>query len=135
MEEATVQPLTDPVLRALGSRVRKLREDKCWTQEILGARAGLDRSYIAGIEAGLRNPSVKALARIVRGLGVTIAEVVAHVDARRPSTPRAGTGHPSAAKKCPRRSLSSKEVADVVRPQTPADLLNGISRFDIANRA
>lgn len=63
----------DPLLRALGWRVRQLRESKGWTQEILAARAGLDRSYIAGIEAGLRNPSTKALARIARALGVTLA--------------------------------------------------------------
>jgi transcriptional regulator with XRE-family HTH domain len=70
----------DPLLRALGARVRQLREGKGWTQESLADRAGLDRSYIAGIEAGLRNPSIKALARIAKGLGVTVAEVVANAD-------------------------------------------------------
>jgi len=70
----------DPLLRALGARVRQLREGKGWTQEGLADRAGLDRSYIAGIEAGLRNPSIKALARIAKGLGVTVAEVVANAD-------------------------------------------------------
>jgi transcriptional regulator with XRE-family HTH domain len=63
----------DPLLRGLGWRVRQLREAKGWTQEILTGRARLDRSYIAGIEAGLRNPSTKALARIARALGVTLS--------------------------------------------------------------
>jgi transcriptional regulator with XRE-family HTH domain len=58
---------------ALGSRVRSLREAKRWTQEVLAERAGLDRSYIAGIEAGLRNPSVKAVAKIAHGLGVSLS--------------------------------------------------------------
>ena len=70
----------DPLLRALGARVRQLREGKGWTQESLADRAGLDRSYIAGIEAGLRNPSIKALARIAKGLGVAVADVVANAD-------------------------------------------------------
>jgi len=70
----------DPLLRALGGRVRQLREGKGWTQEGLADRAGLDRSYIAGIEAGLRNPSIKALARIAKGLGVAVAEAVANAD-------------------------------------------------------
>ena len=63
----------DPLLRGLGWRVRQLREAKGWTQEILAGRAGLDRSYIAGIEAGLRNPSTKALARLARALGIKLS--------------------------------------------------------------
>jgi len=70
----------DPLLRALGARVRQLREGRGWTQESLADRAGLDRSYIAGIEAGLRNPSIKALARIAKGLGVSVSDVVTNID-------------------------------------------------------
>lgn len=65
----------DPILCALGWRVRQLRESKGWTQEALAGRAGLDRSYVAGIEAGLRNPSTKALAKLARPLGVTLSEL------------------------------------------------------------
>ena len=70
----------DPLLRALGARVRLLREGKGWTQEGLADRAGLDRSYIAGIEAGLRNPSIRALARIAKGLGVSLSDVATNID-------------------------------------------------------
>lgn len=70
----------DPLLRALGVRVRQFRDGKGWTQEGLADRAGLDRSYIAGIEAGLRNPSLRALARIAKGLGVPVSDLVANVD-------------------------------------------------------
>ena len=63
----------DPLLRGLGWRVRQLREAKGWTQEILAGRAGLDRSYVAGIEAGLRNPSTKALAKLARALGIKLS--------------------------------------------------------------
>lgn len=70
----------DPLLRSLGTRVRSLREGRDWTQETLADHAGIDRSYIAGIEAGLRNPSVKALAKIAKGLGIKMAELVASVD-------------------------------------------------------
>lgn len=65
----------DPLLRGLGSKVKQLRESKEWTQEILAAKAGLDRSYVAGIEAGLRNPSTKALAKLARALGVALADL------------------------------------------------------------
>ena len=70
----------EPLLRALGGRVRQLREAKGWTQEGLADRAALDRSYIAGIEAGLRNPSVRALARIAKALGVSVSDVVMNID-------------------------------------------------------
>lgn len=69
----------DPLLRALGWRVRQLREAKGWTQERLADRVALDRSYIAGIEAGLRNPSFKALGKIARGFGVSLSELLHHV--------------------------------------------------------
>ena len=39
----------------------------------MAGRAGLDRSYIAGIEAGLRNPSTKALAKVARALDVKLS--------------------------------------------------------------
>ena len=63
----------DKFLSAVGWRVRHLRELKGWTQEVLAEKADLDRSYIAGIEAGLRNPSVKAVAKIARGLGTSLS--------------------------------------------------------------
>ena len=63
----------DPLLRAVGTRIRDLRDAKGWTQEALAERSGLDRSYIAGIEAGLRNPSMKAIARIARGFETTLS--------------------------------------------------------------
>ncbi len=53
--------------------MRQLREAKGWTQERLAERAGIDRSYIAGIEAGLRNPSAKALAKIAKGFGLNLS--------------------------------------------------------------
>ena len=63
----------DRLLLALGRRMHKLREVNGWTQEVLAERADIDRSYVAGIEAGLRNPSVKALAKIARGFGLTLS--------------------------------------------------------------
>ena len=66
----------DPFLRTLGARVRICREKRRWTQEDLAERSELDRSYIAGIEAGLRNPSIKAMSKIARGLGLTLSALL-----------------------------------------------------------
>lgn len=54
-----------------------------WTQETLAERAGLDRSYIAGVEAGLRNPSIQAVWKIAKGLGLTLSALLESVDVKR----------------------------------------------------
>jgi transcriptional regulator with XRE-family HTH domain len=58
---------------ALGRRMRQFREAKGWSQEKFAERAGIDRSYVAAIETGLRNPSAKALGKIAKGFGVTLS--------------------------------------------------------------
>jgi len=65
-----------PVLTAFGLNVRKLCEAKNLTQEALAEQADLHPTYVSGIERGVRNPSLLILARIGRGLGVSVSEVV-----------------------------------------------------------
>ena len=43
----------------LGKKIRTLRLEKLLSQEKLGEITGLDRTYISGIERGVRNPSLK----------------------------------------------------------------------------
>ncbi len=52
-----------------------LRDAKGWSQEQLAEAAEMDRSYIAGIEVGARNPSVKALEKLAGALSVAIAQL------------------------------------------------------------
>jgi transcriptional regulator with XRE-family HTH domain len=54
-----------------------LRTQRGWTQERLVEATGLDRSYIAQIEAGSRNPSLATLVKLATGLQVTLAELFA----------------------------------------------------------
>lgn len=74
-------PKRDPVLAALGQNVRRRREARELTQEKLAERAGLDPTYISGIERGLRNPGIKNVARLAKALGFTTAELLKGVDA------------------------------------------------------
>jgi transcriptional regulator with XRE-family HTH domain len=59
----------------LGRRVRDLRTAKKWSQERLAEQAELDRSYIAGIEVGSRNPSLKALERLANAFSVGLGDL------------------------------------------------------------
>jgi transcriptional regulator with XRE-family HTH domain len=74
-------PKRDPVLAALGQNVRRRREARELTQEKLAERAGLDPTYISGIERGLRNPGIKNVARLAKALGFTTTELLKGVDA------------------------------------------------------
>lgn len=71
----------DKILSALGLNVRQRREAREFTQEKLAERAGLDATYISGIERGLRNPGIKNVARLAKALGLTTAELCKGVDA------------------------------------------------------
>ncbi len=63
----------DPTLRALGTRIARLRKEKKLSQEALADRAGVDRSYMSCIERGVRNTSVLKVAAIARALGVPLS--------------------------------------------------------------
>jgi len=54
--------------RAFGARVRALREEQGMSQEALAYAAGLDRSYMGGVERGERNVSLDNIYRIAGAL-------------------------------------------------------------------
>lgn len=57
------------VLREFGKRVRSARESRGWSQERLALEAGLDRTYVGGVERGERNIALLNLNRIAVALG------------------------------------------------------------------
>lgn len=61
-----------------GDAVRKARAASGITQEELADRAGLDRSYIGGVERGDRNPTLSVIEKIAQGLGLTLAELFSY---------------------------------------------------------
>lgn len=42
------------------------------SQEDLALRAGLDRTYVSGIERGRRNPSLKSMQRLAAELSISL---------------------------------------------------------------
>ena len=60
--------------KQFGKRVRELRQAKGFSsQEAFGDRCGFDRTYISGIERGVRNPSLDAIEVLAKTLGVKVA--------------------------------------------------------------
>lgn len=66
----------DPVLVALGRAVRNIRLQRGISQEVLAYDAGIDRSYLGGIERGEHNVAVMNLLKISACLGTTVAEIM-----------------------------------------------------------
>jgi transcriptional regulator with XRE-family HTH domain len=72
---ACIAGVRDPVLTRFGARVRELRLERELSQEAFAAACQLDRTYISGIERGVRNPSLINIARIARALKVPVARL------------------------------------------------------------
>lgn len=54
----------------LGTNVRRLRQEKGWSQEDYADRAGIHRTYVSDIERGQRNPTVTVVEKLAKPLGV-----------------------------------------------------------------
>jgi transcriptional regulator with XRE-family HTH domain len=67
-------------LKALGFLVRKHRESLHISQEELATRSNLDRTYISGIERGVRNPSLTAILSLSNGLGVNTSDLLENLE-------------------------------------------------------
>lgn len=53
--------------------MKKRRAELGISQEELGLRANLDRTYISGVERGVRNPSLTALTSLANGLNISVS--------------------------------------------------------------
>lgn len=58
-----------------GKRVLELRSERKWTQERLAEEASMDRSYLANLEAGARNPTLDVIQRLAEALEVSLADL------------------------------------------------------------
>lgn len=62
--------------KAFGKKIRKLREDRHLSQEDLAEITGLHRTYISGIERGIRNPTLMIIAKFAKALQTSTAELM-----------------------------------------------------------
>jgi len=64
------------ILLQFGRRVRELRKDRGLSQEVFASHCGLDRTYISGIERGIRNVSLVNIQLIATALGVSLSQLM-----------------------------------------------------------
>lgn len=69
------------LIRAIGQALRDERERRGWSQEELSARAGLDRTYMSGVERGERSPNLRTVLRVTDALTVPFSRIVLAAEA------------------------------------------------------
>jgi transcriptional regulator with XRE-family HTH domain len=67
-------------LAAFGGAVRAVRLEQGISQEALADLAGLDRSYMGGIERGEHNVALINIQKVAAALDLTIAELMTQAD-------------------------------------------------------
>lgn len=64
------------VRQRLAVNIKRLRKERGWSQEALADEAGLDRTYISGIERVVKNPTVTVVDRIASALGCPLGNLL-----------------------------------------------------------
>lgn len=66
------RPDLDRYLASLGERIQRLRHARGWSQSQLAGEAGLDRTYISGVERGKQNVTIGAVMKLADAFSVHV---------------------------------------------------------------
>ena len=69
----------NPLLVKIGIEIRETRKSQGFSQEALADKAGIDRSYIGGIERGEHNIAIINLHKISSALGIKLFRLFENV--------------------------------------------------------
>ena len=58
----------------LGKRIKELREEKGYSQQIFAEKADISIDYLGKIEVNINNPGLKSVFKIVRALDISFEE-------------------------------------------------------------
>lgn len=65
----------EPILKALGIRIRELRSKKGWSQEAFADACGINRSHMGQVERGETNVTFATLYCIAQKLETSVASL------------------------------------------------------------
>jgi transcriptional regulator with XRE-family HTH domain len=60
----------------IGTRIRALRKERGWSQEVFADSCGIHRGHMGEIERGEKNLSITTLAKVANGLGITVSALL-----------------------------------------------------------
>jgi transcriptional regulator with XRE-family HTH domain len=64
------------IRKRVGLNLKKYRKAAGFSQEGLALECGLHRTYVSGVERGVRNPTVVVLEQIAKSLGIPAARLL-----------------------------------------------------------
>jgi transcriptional regulator with XRE-family HTH domain len=64
------------VRQRLAVNMKRLRKERGWSQEALADEAGLDRTYISGIERRVKNPTITVVERVASALKCDLGDLL-----------------------------------------------------------
>jgi transcriptional regulator with XRE-family HTH domain len=70
----------EELAKRFGELVRRLRQEKGFSQEDFSFRVGLHQTYVSSVERGERNVTIGTADRIAGALGTTLAELFAELE-------------------------------------------------------
>ncbi|MBP8672164.1 MAG: helix-turn-helix transcriptional regulator [Sphingobium sp.] len=59
------------IRQRLAANLRRLRNEKGWSQEDYADRAGIHRTYVSDIERGARNPTITVVEKLAKPFAIT----------------------------------------------------------------
>jgi transcriptional regulator with XRE-family HTH domain len=63
------------IQQVFGAQCRRFREQQGWSQDQLAEISGLHRTYISGIERGVRNPTIAIAHRLAVALQIKTGQL------------------------------------------------------------
>ncbi len=68
--------------RLFGQILRELRTERGLSQEELGFESNYHRTYISQLERGQKNPSLRAVFRLAKVLGIRPSEMIRRIESQ-----------------------------------------------------
>ncbi|MBN8809634.1 MAG: helix-turn-helix transcriptional regulator [Sphingomonas sp.] len=65
------------IRQRLARNLRRLRQERGWSQEDFADRAGIHRTYVSDIERGARNPTITVVEKLAGPLDASASELLA----------------------------------------------------------
>jgi len=83
LQEVPRRNTKDPDAERFGAAIRRLRDERGWTQDELASRAGMNASYLGFVERGENVPTLTVILLLAETLGVDAGDLVRQVARRR----------------------------------------------------